>query len=142
MLSRSNPCPRIFYLHHTYLDKLWWDWQKKDLPARLTDISGTNVAPFPIGDALGPPPGGPFGPGNGNGTCLEFPPGGFPGGFPGGPPGPPQGDTIQPSLVKRDGDPGNVTTLAHVLTVYGAVPNVTIADVMDIQGGTLCYDYV
>ncbi|KAF2279722.1 Di-copper centre-containing protein [Westerdykella ornata] len=39
-------------------------------------------------------------------------------------------------------DPGNVTTLSHVLTVYGAVPNVTIADVMDIQGGTLCYEYV
>ncbi|KAK0622501.1 hypothetical protein B0T14DRAFT_149229 [Immersiella caudata] len=33
------------------LDKLWWDWQARDLPVRLRDISGRNVdAP------LGQPP--------------------------------------------------------------------------------------
>lgn len=41
-----------------------------------------------------------------------------------------------------DGDPGTVTTLGHVLNMYGNSPNKTIADVLDIQGGLLCYEYV
>jgi tyrosinase len=40
-----------------------------------------------------------------------------------------------------DGDPGTTTTLSHVLTMYGSITNKTIADVMDIQGGYLCYQY-
>lgn len=35
---------------------------------------------------------------------------------------------------------GNVT-LSFPLSVGVNAPNVTIADVMDIHGGTLCYDY-
>ncbi|KAJ4287542.1 hypothetical protein N0V90_012245 [Kalmusia sp. IMI 367209] len=59
-------------------------------------------------------------------------------------PAPPSSGTGASSMgpVKRDGDPGEVTTLGHVLTLFGLVPNVTIADVMDVQGGLLCYEYV
>jgi len=41
-----------------------------------------------------------------------------------------------------DGDPGTTTTLGHVLNMYGNGPNKTIADVLDIQGNFLCYEYV
>jgi hypothetical protein len=40
-----------------------------------------------------------------------------------------------------DGDPGTTTTLGHVLNTYGNMPNMTIADVLDIQGDYLCYEY-
>ena len=30
----------LFYLHHTFLDRVWWQWQKRSLPARLRDIAG------------------------------------------------------------------------------------------------------
>ncbi|GLA18147.1 hypothetical protein AnigIFM62618_005302 [Aspergillus niger] len=39
----ASPGDPLFYLHHTYLDHLWWQWQKKDLPARLFDMGGRNV---------------------------------------------------------------------------------------------------
>jgi tyrosinase len=41
-----------------------------------------------------------------------------------------------------DGDPGNITTLNHVLNMYGNGPNRTIEEVMDIWNGVLCYEYV
>ena len=41
-----------------------------------------------------------------------------------------------------DGDPGNVTTVGHVLNMYGNSPNSTVGDVLDIQGDFLCYEYV
>jgi len=40
------------------------------------------------------------------------------------------------------GDPGTTTTLGHLLNMYGNSPNKTIADVLDIQGEFLCYEYV
>jgi hypothetical protein len=40
------------------------------------------------------------------------------------------------------GDPGTTTTLNHILNMEGVGPSKTIADVMDIQGGFLCYEYV
>ena len=38
----ASPGDPIFYLHHTWLDKLWWDWQKED-KKRLSEIGGPNV---------------------------------------------------------------------------------------------------
>lgn len=47
------------------------------------------------------------------------------------------------SWYDYDGDNGgNVTTFNHTLTVLGLVPNATVADVMDIGAGLLCYEYV
>lgn len=36
----TSPADPLFYLHHANLDRLWWSWQKLNLSARLTDISG------------------------------------------------------------------------------------------------------
>ena len=38
----SSPGDPVFYLHHTWLDKIWWDWQKQDLTGRLTEMGGPN----------------------------------------------------------------------------------------------------
>ncbi len=39
----TSPADPIFYLHHANLDRLWWSWQKLNLTARLTDVSGPIV---------------------------------------------------------------------------------------------------
>lgn len=39
----ASPGDPLFFLHHTYLDRVWWQWQQKNLTARLTDISGRNI---------------------------------------------------------------------------------------------------
>lgn len=31
------------FLHHAYLDRVWWRWQQKDLPTRLYDIGGDSI---------------------------------------------------------------------------------------------------
>jgi tyrosinase len=36
----QSPADPLFYLHHANLDRVWWSWQKLNLNARLTDISG------------------------------------------------------------------------------------------------------
>ncbi|KAM7201564.1 Di-copper centre-containing protein [Naviculisporaceae sp. PSN 640] len=41
----SSPGDPLFYLHHTWLDKVFWDWQAKDRQKRVSSISGTNIAP-------------------------------------------------------------------------------------------------
>jgi tyrosinase len=127
----ASPGDPIFYLHHTWLDKIFWEWQALDLPARLNDMGGYNgldgpmpVLPTPeeIVAISGPP--------------IIFPdPSSFP---PAEAMVPPEGTT--PPLPA--GDAGNITTLAHILNMYGVIPDATIADVMDIGGALLCYEYV
>ncbi|KAM7188371.1 Di-copper centre-containing protein [Rhypophila sp. PSN 637] len=101
----SSPGDPLFYLHHTWLDKVFWDWQAKDRQKRVSSIGGTNIGPD---------------------SSPGFPP--------------------RPSNIPKPtgaaGDPGTTTTLTHVLNMYGNSPNKTIADVLDIQGGFLCYEYV
>ncbi|KAF5534722.1 di-copper centre-containing protein, partial [Fusarium napiforme] len=106
----SSPGDPLFYLHHTWLDKVWWDWQALDLPARLKDMTGRNQQDKDHGFGNVP---GINGTNVFRGTC-------------GG---------VDICL----GDSGNTTTLTHVLSTLGLLPNVTIADVMDIGGGYLCY---
>lgn len=36
----SSPGDPLFYLHHTWLDRVWWRWQQRDPRARLRDIAG------------------------------------------------------------------------------------------------------
>ncbi|KAI5777134.1 hypothetical protein EDC01DRAFT_714096 [Geopyxis carbonaria] len=36
----SSPGDPLFYMHHTWLDRVWWLWQQEGLPARLKDFSG------------------------------------------------------------------------------------------------------
>ena len=127
----ASPGDPIFYLHHTWLDKVFWEWQALDLPARLTDMGGGNVQKayfpfFPNGTGTMPPPG------NGSNPIrhgwVPSPEDLTP--LPDSPPQIPEGD-----------NGGNVTTLSHVINMWGVVPNATIAEVMDI-GGMLCYEYV
>jgi len=120
----SSPGDPIFYLHHTYLDKVWWGWQALNLPARLSDITGRNVQDPCVGF-----PGAPNGPNN----TFPFPNGTFPG----------CANNTTPVIPQSvDGDPGNVTTLNHVLNMFGIVSNATIRDVTDIRSELLCYEYV
>ncbi|KZL66551.1 amino acid transporter [Colletotrichum tofieldiae] len=38
-----SPADPLFFMHHTNLDRLWWEWQSKNT-SRLTDMGGRNVA--------------------------------------------------------------------------------------------------
>lgn len=103
--QNGSPGDPVFFLHHANLDRHWWQWQKANLSARLTDMSGSV---FPKESAMI------------------------------------AGDWLMPSsaYLDYDGDPGNQTTLNHVLWTMGIMPNHTIAEVMDLQGSLICADYV
>ncbi|PGH16269.1 hypothetical protein AJ79_01808 [Helicocarpus griseus UAMH5409] len=94
----ASPGDPLFYLHHAWIDKLWWDWQAKNLPARLTEMGGSNLPP-------------------------SAPP-----------------EDVQNKKIP--GDPGRTTTLNHVLDMHGTMDNKIIADVMNIKGDFLCFEYV
>ncbi|KAK4450357.1 tyrosinase [Podospora aff. communis PSN243] len=126
----ASPGDPLFYLHHTWLDKVFWDWQALDLPARLTDMGGRLVQ-LPRGTPPPPPdPDAEVGPPEIRPNPEAFPP----------------SDSLIPDLDSPfqvpAGDPGNETTLTHILNMIGLIPNATIADVMDIGGPLLCYEYV
>ena len=111
----SSPGDPLFYLHHTYVDKVFWDWQARNLPARFWDMAGPNLNEACLDQRR-------------NGRWNENPP----------------CPDARMERVAREGDRGgDWTTLEHRLFLFGFLPNITIRDVMDIQGGTpLCYEYV
>jgi hypothetical protein len=37
----------IFYLHHAFLDKLWWQWVGMNLSSRIDDMSGRSTVDMP-----------------------------------------------------------------------------------------------
>ncbi|KAJ7768197.1 hypothetical protein B0H16DRAFT_1365740, partial [Mycena metata] len=43
----SSPGDPIFYLHHTFLDKLWWQWVGMNFSSRLEDVSGRSTVDAP-----------------------------------------------------------------------------------------------
>ncbi len=167
--TQLSPGDPIFYLHHSWLDRLWWLWQSKDLSTRLTEIGGVNIPgstlpPFlggtdptfipPIDPAcfarFGGGTGFPFNATNGttpfNGTVPPFPPGDNP--FAGTSPGggahlPFTFGAVRPNpgLTDYFNDGGNTTTLNHTLWSVGLLPNATIRDVMDINGSLICLEY-
>ncbi|KAM7219489.1 hypothetical protein V8F06_005044 [Rhypophila decipiens] len=126
----SSPGDPIFYLHHTWLDRIWAKWQAQNPELRLKEIGGNNkpaAAGFPF-------PGG-------GGPAGGLPPGFDPGMF--FPPFDPR-DLVRPDDVPEPlviGDVGTNVTLTHKLQMYGTVPDQTVDEVMDIQGDVLCYDY-
>ncbi|KAM7216078.1 putative amino acid transporter [Rhypophila decipiens] len=135
LLSPGDP---LFFLHHTWLDKLWWEWQSRNLPARLTEISGPNIVvppPAPPGNGTGGPPPGKTTFTFRNETCS--PSGGGPGQGHG------IGEPLDTALTDFFGDGGgNVTSLGHVLYSHGILPNSTIVEVMNLEGGIVCAEYV
>lgn len=46
------------------------------------------------------------------------------------------------AIMDYDGDAYNTTTLHHNLWMVGLFPNVTVAEVMDLQGDLICAEYV
>ncbi|KAI1503635.1 Di-copper centre-containing protein [Biscogniauxia marginata] len=138
LLSPGDP---IFYLHHGYLDKLWWDWQSENITTRLTDIGGNNTASgFPSGfNFTGAPP---FGGGNGGQSNFTAPPGFLPLNPSGPLPFPGMNKTLNKALTDYFNDGGNITTLNHTLWSASIMENITIADVMDPRGGFICAQYL
>lgn len=128
----SSPGDPLFYLHHTWLDKMWWDWQSRDLPARLSEMGGENRQ---FGNNDGPEPC--------NGEDLF-------GALPDEIPYEPSYKDLRISMLtcnrsepRVEGDDGGCrTTLNHVLDMKGIIEDRRIGDVMDIQGQVLCYEYV
>src|SRR5690606_33299428 len=39
----SSPGDPLFYLHHAYIDRIWWQWQQKNLKKRVKEIAGSSV---------------------------------------------------------------------------------------------------
>lgn len=39
----SSPGEPAFFLHHNYIDRLWWKWQEADSANRLYAIGGPTV---------------------------------------------------------------------------------------------------
>ncbi|CAI6333839.1 unnamed protein product [Periconia digitata] len=111
----GSPGDPLFYLHHAYIDKVWWTWQSADPEHRLYEISGQNqLYAFPKflseTDMCGVAP------------ESILPP-------------------LEPYGLGAPGDPGMETTLGHVLHWAGVLTNVTVGEIMDIEGGMLCYEY-
>ncbi|KAK0750544.1 hypothetical protein B0T18DRAFT_488156 [Schizothecium vesticola] len=121
--SITSPGDPLFFMHHGFVDKMWWDWQAQGLPARLSDISGPNNMSPEIGFI------------EFNGTIAEE---AAEQGW--GSPSPAM-LAITPNPKAGDNG-GNVTTLNHVMSSLGIIPDATVRQVMDIKGGYLCYEYV
>ncbi|CZR52293.1 related to monophenol monooxygenase (tyrosinase) [Phialocephala subalpina] len=82
----ASPGDPMFFMHHTYLDRIWWQWQQINATSRLYGMGGNTTTSEPATGWV-------------------------------------------------------TTTLDYVLSSYGIIPNVTIDEVMNIQGGYLCYEY-
>ena len=120
--AHTSPNDPVFYLHHAYIDKLWWDWQEKNRAQRLYAVGGINKQDPAVG-FIEMPGDMAFEAANifqssPNAAQLAFIP---------------QGD---------DGDNGDLVTLNHTFTSWGHIPDAKVRDVMDSRGGYLCYEYV
>lgn len=112
----SSPGDPLFYLHHAFIDKLWWDWQTADIGSRLYAIGGPTVK-----DPNRPAP------------------------IPEGMPSTLRKRAAKRQATEDHGSISNgtvVTTLDHRLSLLGLLPDVTAEDVMDIGNEYLCYQYV
>ncbi|KAK0616891.1 hypothetical protein B0T14DRAFT_568459 [Immersiella caudata] len=109
----------VFFLHHGFVDKMWADWQAKDPSKRYKDISGLNAQDPAVG----------FSEFSG-GMEVESAMWGKPG-----------KELLAVTPDPQSGDGGKTLTLNHVMSSLGIIPNATVADVMDIKGGYLCYEY-
>jgi tyrosinase len=106
-------------LHHGFVDKMWWDWQRKAPEKRFSEMGGPNAQDPATG-------------------FLEFP---------GGTEeessmwGKPTAAMLAITPDPRNGDPGNIVTLQHIMSSLGIIADATVRDVMDPSGDYLCYTY-
>ncbi|KAL0066712.1 hypothetical protein AAF712_006317 [Marasmius tenuissimus] len=49
--SYSAPSDPIFYLHHSNLDRIWWEWQMEDPENRLYEVTGRTTFDPPYRNA-------------------------------------------------------------------------------------------
>jgi len=117
----ASPADPIFYLHHSWVDKIWWDWQEADLENRLYAVGGPSFQSPDIGFPEYP------------GTVEEEDAVVF---------GSPSEEIRKLQQFKYNSHQGGETTLDHILTTLGVIPDATIGDVMDTRGDYLCYEYV
>jgi tyrosinase len=110
----------LFFMHHGFVDKMWADWQAKDSQKRLKDISGLNAQDPAIGFSEFP--------GDMEEESTMW--------------GHPSATILAVTPDPQFGDNGPNITLNHIMSSLGIIPNATVADVMDIKGGYLCYEYV
>jgi len=148
--TKLSPGDPIFFLHHAWLDRLWWTWQSQDPANRLNEIGGDNIPastlpPFLSGQNSS------FTPtidtacllklGAGNSTnatnsteyarsVVQARQTAF------GAPKP------NPALTNYFNDGGGTVTLKHTLWSVNLLPNATIADIMDVGGPFLCTEYL
>ncbi|KAK4159275.1 hypothetical protein QBC43DRAFT_272821 [Cladorrhinum sp. PSN259] len=121
--SITSPGDPLFFAHHGFVDKMWWDWQARNLPARLSDMNGPNAQTPEIGFIEFD-----------GGIAEEAAANGW---------GSPSPAMLAITPDPKNGDNGGTeTTLNHVMSSLGIIPDATVRDVMDIQGGYLCYQYV
>lgn len=106
-------------MHHGFVDKMWADWQSKDA-GRLTEIAGLNAQDPKVGFSEFP--------GDMEEESKMW--------------GHPTDEMLAVTPDPQAGDGGKNITLNHVLSSLGIIPDATVQDVMDIQGGYLCYEYV
>jgi tyrosinase len=99
---------------------MWWDWQSKDKTARLKEISGLNAQDPAVGFSE-------FSGGMEAESAMW---------------GKPTAAIVAVTPNPQSGDGGPTLTLGHIMSSLGIIPNATVADVMDIKGGYLCYEYV
>lgn len=97
---------------------MWADWQKEDV-ARLTEIAGLNAQDPAVGFSEFP--------GDMGSESAMW--------------GHPTPEMVAVTPDPQVGDGGKNITLNHVMSSLGIIPDATVADVMDIQGGYLCYEY-
>lgn len=117
----GSPGEPLFYLHHSWVDKLWWDWQEADPKSRTHDIAGPNTQGFDVGF--------PEVPGNKDEENEAV-----------------FGEMREEQRRWEDsgtrGNDGGEVTLTHVLTSLGVIPDVEVGEVMDTRTEYLCYEYV
>lgn len=117
----TSPGDPVFYLHHSWVDKLWWDWQEADPGNRTYAIGGPNAQTPDVGFPEVP----------GNMTEENEKVFG-------------EMNEEQKALVDSGtrGDEGDEVTLSHVLTTLGVIPEVVVEKIMNTRGEYLCYEYV
>lgn len=108
----------LFMMHHGFVDKMWADWQKGN-KSRLTEIGGLN--------AQDPARGFWEFSGTQESQSAMW--------------GKPSAAQLALTPDPQLGDGGPNMTLNHALSSLGIIPNATVADIMDTQGGYLCYVY-
>ncbi|KAK3318786.1 hypothetical protein B0H66DRAFT_591454 [Apodospora peruviana] len=120
--ASTSPSDPVFWLHHAYVDKLWFDWQEKDPKNRNLAVGGPNKQDPAVGFIEIP--------GDAEWERINL--------FQSEP------TAAQKALIPAgdEGDGGNVTTLNHIFTSYGLVPDVRLREYMDTRAGGLCYEYV